>query len=229
MKLTDKTVRDYPVYTLSMNKFKELTPDYHLYDDGKADALMKKYPEFYGMWKQVRFPIMKVDILRFVILYHFGGLVADLDVIPLVRSLQTEIDPGSIFIFTPEKINYEVLVSEKGNEFWLDFLRYVKTQIAEKSKMDVYNVWKGRYVLNTTGPAAFRRFLKLTKNPNVVLIPMNRFCEQDTIDDTVEAIKSKKYPFITLQQSGWLESLGVKDHYKKDATRDKIMALLTKP
>jgi hypothetical protein len=228
LKLGDKTIRDYPVYMFGMNKFKKLTDDYHLMNDLQADKLMKNYPEFYPMWKNVRFSIMKVDILRFIILYHYGGLVADLDVIPLVKSLKFEgVEDDTILIFTPKKFNYEVLYSKKHNDYWLEFLRYVKTQIEEKSKIKVYENRKGRYVLNTTGPYAFKRFLKMNPNPKVELIPMNRFVEADTIDDTMKAIKSKKYPFITLQTTSWLESIGVKEHYTdKIDNRQKIMDML---
>ena len=76
LKLGDKTIQDFPVYMFGMNKFKKLTDDYHLINDSQADNLMRKYPEFYDMWKSVRFDIMKVDILRFILLYHYGGLVA---------------------------------------------------------------------------------------------------------------------------------------------------------
>jgi hypothetical protein len=211
-----------------MNKFKKLTDEYNLVNDSQADKLMKKYPEFYDMWKSVRFGIMKVDILRFILLYHYGGLVADLDVIPLVKSLKFEgVEDDTILIFTPKKFNYEVLYSKKHNEYWLEFLRYVKSQIDQKSKIKVYENRRGRFVLNTTGPYAFKRFIKLKPNPNIELIPMNMLAGEKEGIDTINAIKTKKYPFITLQQVGWLESVGIKDQYKgKEEFRQKIMNML---
>lgn len=227
LKLGDKTIQDFPVYMFGMNKFKKLTDDYHLINDSQADNLMRKYPEFYDMWKSVRFDIMKVDILRFILLYHYGGLVADLDVIPLVKSLKFEgVEDDTILIFTPKKFNYEVLYSKKHNEYWLEFLRYVKTQIDQKSKIKVYENRRGRFVLNTTGPFAFKRFIKLKPNPNIELIPMNRFVEANTIEDTIKAIKTKKYPFITLGMAGWLESIGIKDFKNKIENRDKVLNML---
>jgi hypothetical protein len=226
LKLTDKTIQDYPNYLIGQKRFKQLGKPYLLYDDKKADALMKKYPEFYEMWKSVPYAIMKVDILRFIILYHYGGLVSDLDVVPVVTSLAPfeNLTKDSILLFTPKIINYEVICATKHNEYFLDFLRYVKEQIIKKSKIKVYKVWKGRFVLNTTGPYSFKRFMKENPNPNLKMVEMNRFIDEKSIQDTINGLKKGKFPFITLQQSGWLESIGSKEIYDKD--RDALIKLL---
>ena len=54
----------------------------------------------------------------------------------------------------------EVIQSIKGHPYLLEFLDYVKTQIDEKDKVEVYEKWKCRYVYQTTGPQSFNRFLK---------------------------------------------------------------------
>ena len=155
-----KNINDYPIYLKSNELFRNLTSKYTLINDTKANNLMKKYPEFYNMWKNVRYNIMKVDIVRFVILYHYGGFVADLDVFPNTSNLRNVVDETKFTIFTPSRrLNYEILYTPKHNELCLQFLRYVKTQIEEKSKLKVYETWKGRYVLQTTGPKCFKRFL----------------------------------------------------------------------
>jgi hypothetical protein len=44
------TINDFPVYVEGSDRFRKMTNKYTLFNDKKADALMKKYPEFYDMW-----------------------------------------------------------------------------------------------------------------------------------------------------------------------------------
>jgi mannosyltransferase OCH1-like enzyme len=227
------SINDFEVFVKSCEMFKSLTNKYTLYDDKKANALMKNYPEFYSMWKNVKYGIMKVDILRFIILYHYGGFYADLDVIPRVNNLKElvkDVPNDSIVLFTPEKkvgFNYEVMYAYKGNEYFLDFLRYVKEQIKNKDKMDIYKTWKGRYILQTTGPQSFKRFIKLHPNPNLIMCnKINGLVNKKHFEDVMK--NKHSYYFISLQTSSWLKSLGVKDYKDKDAFRDKITKWLEK-
>ena len=53
-----------------------------MWDNKSCDRLIKKYPEFLDLYNSVKYPIMKVDIIRFIILHYYGGLYLDLDVVP---------------------------------------------------------------------------------------------------------------------------------------------------
>jgi len=222
------TINDFPVYVEGSDRFRNKTTKYTLFNDKKADALMKKYPEFYDMWKNVKYAIMKVDILRFVILYHYGGIVADLDVFPLKPLASVIPDKDKMVVWRPARsFNYEVIYTPKHNSICLDFIRYVKTQIEEKSKMEIYDTWRARFVLQTTGPASFKRFLdKYHKGDENVL-----FEEMGTIlnVDDYARLKSrlKELPFITLQQTGWLDSVGrTETNTKKVKRREELLDLL---
>ena len=59
---------------------------------------------------------MKIDIIRFIILYEHGGLYADLDVIPVVKEL-----PSYEFAVSKndQHLNIEVLLSIKRNKVLL--------------------------------------------------------------------------------------------------------------
>ena len=46
----------------------------HLWDDEKADAFVSaKFPHLKQMWDGYRFPVQRVDSLRYMILYEYGG------------------------------------------------------------------------------------------------------------------------------------------------------------
>lgn len=214
----DKTIEDFPLFVDSSKRFKALTCKYRIIDDKQADKLMSKYKEFYPMWKNARYDIMKVDILRFIVLYEYGGVVADLDVLPLTKNLNIiveDIPTDKVIIYTPKhRFNYEVIVSPPKNEIFIEFLRYVKEQIKEKSVMKVYDVRKGRFVLNTTGPRSFKRFVDKHKE-HFIMREMNRLMTDADLKYTIK--NKKRFPFITFQTSTWLDSVGSKEvHNKKE-------------
>jgi mannosyltransferase OCH1-like enzyme len=222
----DATITDFPVYVEGSNRFRNATSKYNLYNDKKADTLMKKYPEFYNMWKNVKYAIMKVDILRFVILYHYGGMVADLDVFPLKPLASVIPDKDKMCIWTPSRrFNYEVIYTPKHNPVCLDFIRYVKTQIEEKNKMKIYDTWKARYVFNTSGPNSFKRFLnKYHKRDEDIL-----YENMETINEYEVSVlkpKLKRLPFVSLQQAGWFSSMGVKGNTDLSNLKKKREELL---
>lgn len=144
---------------------------YRLWDKKSCDRLIKKYPEFIDLYNSVKYPIMKVDIIRFIILHYYGGLYLDLDVVPgKIKRLKENkfivaenIPNENIKKYDNIKnIKYqiEILQSFPSNPILTEYLRFIKKQIEEKDKIKVYENWKVRYVLQTTGPNSFNRFLK---------------------------------------------------------------------
>ena len=134
---------------------------YILWSPEMCDNLIEEYLDYKDLYNSVKYSIMKVDIIRFLILHKHGGLYADLDTKPKCKTLKS-----STFITAykvgqkREHYEMEVIQSIKGHPYLLEFLDYVKTQIDEKDKVEVYEKWKCRYVYQTTGPQSFNRFLK---------------------------------------------------------------------
>jgi len=143
---------------------------YRFWDAKCCERLIKKYPEFKDMYDNARHKIMKVDIIRFIILHYYGGMYLDLDVEPNdIRLKNYDFACASCIINKNTKkgdkiknkpYEIEILQSCPCNPILTEFLRYAKTQIEEKNKMEIYNDWKVRYVLHTTGPLSFCRFMK---------------------------------------------------------------------
>lgn len=54
----------------------------HLWTDDKAEAFVsKRFPQMYSVWKGYRYPVQRVDALRYMVLYEYGGVILDLDLI----------------------------------------------------------------------------------------------------------------------------------------------------
>tara|TARA_A100000171_G_C2106266_1_gene132481 strand:+ start:393 stop:1022 length:630 start_codon:yes stop_codon:yes gene_type:complete len=135
--------------------------DYMLWDKNMCDNLINSYPKYKELYNNVKYPIMQVDIIRFIILHKYGGLYIDMDCIPNIEKLDNDNFRISYKIGKKRKhYEMEVIQSYKNNNLLLEFLDYVQTQIEEKDKIDIYKTWKGRYIYQTTGPQSLNRFLK---------------------------------------------------------------------
>lgn len=52
----------------------------HLWTDELANAFVADhFPELREMWENYRYSIQKIDALRYMILYHYGGVILDMD------------------------------------------------------------------------------------------------------------------------------------------------------
>jgi len=156
-------VKQYEV----MNWAKSNGYQYKIWNELMVDSLINnKYPQFKTMISNVRFTIMKVDIVKWLILHDEGGLYLDLDIEPNIDCLK----PYNFALASsaPNKYNVDVIQSYKGNIMLLNFVEYIQNQIKQKDQISVYRVRKFRYVLQTTGPHALNRFIKVNKlKPNI--------------------------------------------------------------
>jgi mannosyltransferase OCH1-like enzyme len=136
--------------------------DYKLWTADDCTELIKKYYIYIDLYNSVKYKIMKVDIIRFIILYEHGGLYIDLDCIPNIDKIKDNNFIVSYKIgLKREHYELEIIQSlTKNNSILLEYLDYVKTQIEEKDKIDIYKIWKGRYIYHTSGPYCFSRFIK---------------------------------------------------------------------
>ncbi|KAH9208547.1 glycosyltransferase family 32 protein [Leptodontidium sp. 2 PMI_412] len=55
-------------------------------DESATSFVAEHFPDFKQTWENYRFPIQKIDALRYMVLYQYGGIVLDMD-LNCVRSL----------------------------------------------------------------------------------------------------------------------------------------------
>ena len=181
--------------------------EYHLWTSDEVETLIRtKYYQFWDMYKNCRFPVMRADISRVAILHAYGGLYADLDTKPnrnwyaqaylAVGSIMGP--PGGGWKKTDwrgapdedakprkEQWDMEVLVAEMGALFLLKWLEYMEAQIAERPYSNPKKFWgfaRMRYIYNTTGPVSMRRFLEQPVNKGLLartlFLKMNWFKDE---------------------------------------------------
>ena len=131
-----KPLSDFPLFVDSKkawtNVAKKAGYRYKLWNDDMCTKLINKYPEFKKMYNSVREPVMRADIMRFLILYDEGGMYVDMDVFPLKKKYEYERLAFCEYYYTPKKphtnTDMEVIYAPKGSEVMYDFLKFVENR-----------------------------------------------------------------------------------------------------
>ncbi|KAL7751252.1 hypothetical protein RI367_003458 [Sorochytrium milnesiophthora] len=69
-----------------LDQWRIMNPDHQvlLWTDDDLDAFFKRfYPQWYAMLMSLPKPVLRADLFRYMVLYVFGGVYADVDVCPL--------------------------------------------------------------------------------------------------------------------------------------------------
>ncbi len=117
-------------------KVKDLHPDwqYILWSDEDIDKYVKKeFPEFYPVFTGFSKNIMRVDVIRYLIMYKIGGLYLDLDyemIKPFDLFNYNIVLPRSRSIEFGDKINCIgncIFASVPNHAFWKEAIEDLKT------------------------------------------------------------------------------------------------------
>ena len=136
--------------------------EYKLWGVDYCNELIEKYPIYKDFYNTVKYTIMKVDIIRWLILYDNGGCYLDMDIAPVIKSV--DINDRLVIGYKSGKRKFydmEFIQLSKGHHIAIDFINYMREQIVLKEKIAVYKEWKMRFVFQTTGPDSLTRYLKI--------------------------------------------------------------------
>lgn len=165
----DKELHEIKLFSKSIETAKQINSDFEhklWTEDECSDLVQNHYPQYDDFYHNLRYEIQKVDFIRFCILHHEGGIYMDLDMhcinnfSPL---LHNKIILHSIRHIKPkhnEKVINDFMASMKGYKFWELTMRECLRNYREKASKEIYDVWKGRFVLQTTGPKFLSRCIK---------------------------------------------------------------------
>lgn len=192
--VNDKVLSEY---TNSWKKHYK-TYQYNFYDDQRCESFMKQHfnGTIYDIYQKMPLGVMKADLWRYCVVYHFGGIYADTD-------LKIHTTPD-IFINPNSEIS---LAAEYNTNFFVQFtfaaiskspiLKSVIDLVCENMKNyhnkqlnldaewknyndnQIYKVDKEWIVHHLTGPAVFKKGIEmyLQKN-NLRTFVKNRDYEQ---------------------------------------------------
>lgn len=137
---------------------------YTLHTDEDIDQIVRQYaPDFYDSYRNFYTHIERVDFVRYVLLYEFGGIYADLDEV-CIKPLDDLVAKNQIVLgYEPVEHNtlYQrdhilcnaFMISPPKQQFWMDFMNYI-IQNYDNHK---WIPWKNTAIYRT-GPMALTLF-----------------------------------------------------------------------
>ena len=135
-------------------------------DTSAAAFIAREYPSFYPVYRKYRSGVEKADILRYLLLYHYGGVYADLDMEclqsfePLLRRHSQHF--SCVFGAEPHRhannqgqrnllICNALMISRPRHPFWLAVMKELREQV------DGLLDWGSLTPVDTTGPVFLTR------------------------------------------------------------------------
>jgi len=138
-------------YQENILKWQQLHKDWSIlvWNDSESNQFLKKMePEWYS-FSFVK-PIFKTDVLRLLLLKHFGGVYVDVDCSPGMVSIDTLLENQSLIVLSG--LNNWFLASEKNHPFLDHYLNRTKRRL----RGIFHQGWNHFGVLFCTGPLALR-------------------------------------------------------------------------
>ena len=201
-------------YEKTRQTFKDLHPDWEFkfWDEPMLRDLAKN-TDWEKPLKMCRKMIQRADILRCMVLYEFGGVYADMDMIA-IQNLDGFLDKGvqagysslknSVLSLFMGSVNNGILFSPKHDPFWIkDFLPEVCKRLHMQTILD--DIFPAYNVLRTTGPLLWSSF-------SIQFHPQNFFyslsvLKKTEIGDEERDILLKNGAYVYhAQDSMWLNS-----------------------
>lgn len=164
-----KPFAELPTYVESSRLMEELHSDWEyklwLREDCE-ELLQSKFPHLVDFYNSMRYDIQRIDLMKILILHSEGGIYSDLDIFPIkpfdgLLSKKLLLHSVShLYRDTKDYVTNDFMASVPAFKFWDIVLAEMQENYKEKSSVGVYDSWKGRFVLQTTGPRFLSRMVK---------------------------------------------------------------------
>tara|TARA_R100001244_G_scaffold126337_1_gene96657 strand:+ start:2017 stop:2721 length:705 start_codon:yes stop_codon:yes gene_type:complete len=162
-----KPMTDYPIFCSQQKLTEEHCEtfgiNYQFWDDSRISKFMEtNFPEYIEFYVNLREDIQRADFIRYLILYHHGGLYLDLDICP-IKNLNMVWGNDLFFVkwaTDTTGVPYNaVMGSCPHNKLFKEIIDHCIESYHEKVKMKIYETWTGRFVFQTTGHWMLKRVL----------------------------------------------------------------------
>lgn len=168
-------------------------------DNDIRNHIATYHPQFLELHDSYEYPIQRVDMIRYFILYDYGGVYSDLDLYPTKNIESFLYNNTDYFVFSANSdcFTNALMISRKKSN--------IMKEIINNLKQSYYNPpwWSfGKHlkIMNTTGPLFLTRILLNTQYSYCVL-PKTKF---NPYSVTEEFTEDKKNVIIhTLEGSSW--------------------------
>jgi mannosyltransferase OCH1-like enzyme len=179
---------------------------YVLWTDEDLDHFMKtEYPEYYDMYTSYDVHIKRVDVARYFILYHYGGIYADMDT-ECVRRFYEHLPPGKVSVaessWPGEKYQNALMASPRGHPLWPGVFEDLRANAPTCSS----NGGGNSAVVHCTGPGCIERAIRGRPKGWTHTLPKDQYAGQYGKNRGLQEHQRKNMFVIHYNGGSWTSS-----------------------
>lgn len=171
-------------------------------DEDNELFIRRYYPSLHPLYNNFEYNIQKVDLVRILYLYKFGGLYADLDKIFLTDFSHFFEKDADVFLVRSPNIHStytnSFMASKPGVNIWKEMIEEIA-----KNNLPMYAWGKHLKVMNSTGPSMLTYIARNT-NSVVSLLP-GKFFESCSVCDYPCKASAENGQYVRqIEGSSWI-------------------------
>lgn len=161
--------------------WKKIHPEYKYFlwtDELIRNHIKIFHPDFLEIHDNYEYNIQRADMIRYFILYDFGGIYSDLDLYP-IKSIEPYITQGAHLVFSSNSqcITNSFMLSSRNDPFWHTVFDLLKNP--DKSIITIFKHFK---IMMTTGPMMINKAFNKSKH-SVTILPRDLFMSYSTVEE----------------------------------------------
>ena len=164
----------------SPEMWKKYHPDYKYVlwtDEDNREHIKLFHQEFLELYDNYPYAIQRADMIRYFLLYDFGGIYSDLDVYPSQSIDKWILNDSLYLIYSGNFITNFFMISKRNHPFWIDVQNELKS-----IQLPFWVIFKHFTVLMSTGPVLIDRCYHNSKY-NITLLPRHYFSPYNPTED----------------------------------------------
>ena len=142
----------------SLKQWQEMNPDWEVrfWSDQDIEIFVhEQFPEMEAMHKSYKYMIQRVDSVRYMILYHFGGVYSDMDIYPATAldKLLQQWEEGNKNVLLAETFNMGTTNALMAAAPESKFMKCVIDNLPKYQKMRLHHIlqWQHWEILSSAG------------------------------------------------------------------------------
>jgi hypothetical protein len=215
-----KKLEDNIKYLTCYNRYKTLEKlgfEIKLWDDKISQELIDEYggifKEYYDDVNNYKYNVKKCDLLRFLILYKYGGIYSDLDIYYL-KGIDQIVNNPQFYILEGDNPCISFFGSHAKNYLLLEFAEYMTERYMEIAKTpnlnEYYSKWKLKYILSYL-KWYYKKWLNTPELKDNIHENTAMLCNEEindeyfveTVNKCVENAANTDYKILIFWATGW--------------------------
>ncbi len=159
--------------------FPERIYSHLMWNDDDMDAFVEsEYPQYWELYKNLCLHILQIDFFRYLVLYKYGGIYADMDMY-CYTNFYSDLSKDCCLVESSssdkeEIVQNSLMVSSPENMFYLECIEKFALNYSAQSMPSDY-IDRQKWVKETSGPILLSNVYDSFEKNHIQLLPSNEY------------------------------------------------------